>query len=423
MTSQVRDMQQRVDAARFGASGFWTWDAPMWDALRHLRDSDPVHWSEPDQLFVLSRFEDVAFVSKHNSQFCSGQGVLPGNPAKIGLIDEDEPRHTQLRRLINKGFTPRMVKKLEIAFRAITDETLDAVARRGECDFVDDIAVPLPLLLIAEMIGIRREDRERFHEWSDAMILAQGNMGDPNVMARAGQAFAEYAAYVSDVIAARRRDPQDDLISVLVHAKDEGLLHENATKHEGVRSVLGEEIHEQLSNDELLMFCTLLLVAGNETTRNGLSGAMMLLIQHPEVRARLLADPSLVPPAIEETLRLTSPVVSFVRTATETTTLRDQKIEQGQKVLMLYPAANRDERQFADPDRLDIDRNPHHLAFGIGNHFCLGANLARMELRVALSEVLRRMPDMEFVDGGPQMAPTALVRSFQHMRVRYTPQA
>ena len=132
---------------------------------------------------------------------------------------------------------------------------------------------------------------------------------------------------------------------------------------------------------------------------------------------------ALVPPAIEETLRLTSPVVSFVRTATETTTLRDQKIEQGQKVLMLYPAANRDERQFADPDRLDIDRNPHHLAFGIGNHFCLGANLARMELRVALSEVLRRMPDMEFVDGGPQMAPTALVRSFQHMRVRYTPQA
>jgi len=421
MTNAADAMQRRVDQVRFGASPFWTWDAPMWDALRHLREHDPVHWSEPDQLFVLSRFEDVAYVSKHNQLFCSGEGVLPGNPAKIGLIDEDEPRHTQLRRLINKGFTPRMVKKLEVAFRAITDEALDAIAERGECDFVDDIAVPLPLLLIAEMIGIRREDRARFHEWSDSMILAQGNMGDPNVLARAGQSFAEYAAYVTEIIEARRRDPQDDLISLLVHAKDEGLLVEHEARETPVSALLGDAARAQLNNDELLMFCVLLLVAGNETTRNGLSGAMLLLMQNPEARARLLANPALLPGAIEESLRLTSPVVSFVRTATEATELRRQKIEQGQKVLMLYPSANRDALEFPDPDRFDIERNPHHLAFGIGNHFCMGANLARMELRVALAEVLRRMPDMELVDGGPQMAPTALVRSFQHMRVRFTP--
>jgi cytochrome P450 len=171
------------------------------------------------------------------------------------------------------------------------------------------------------------------------------------------------------------------------------------------------------------MFCVLLMVAGNETTRNGISGGMKLLIEHPQVRQRLLDQPALIPDAVEEMLRLTSPVVSFVRTATQDHVLRDKTIKKGERVLMLYPSANRDAEEFAEPDTFDIDRKPLHVAFGIGNHFCLGANLARMEMRVAFREILRRMPDMQYKEDGPQMAKAALVRSFQHMRVRYTPES
>ena len=406
----------------YGLSPFWTWDDAMWEHMRWLRENDPVHWSEPDQMFVLSTFEDVAYVSKHHKIFCSGEGVIPGNPARLGLIDEDEPRHTQLRSLINRGFTPRMVKKLEVDFRAITDEALDKIAKQGECDFVEDIAVPLPLKLIAAMIGIRPEDYDDFHRWSDNMIGAQGNMGDPEVVARAGAAFGEYAEYVSQLFDDRRQNPRDDLLSILVNARDEGLLgtlDEDATR---VNEIYTEEQRE-MSKDELVKFCVLLLVAGNETTRNGMSGAMKLLIEHPEARQRLIEQPEKIPSAVEEMLRLTSPVLSFVRTATQDTELRGVPIAQGQKVLMLYPSANRDAAEFENADTFDIDRHPHHLAFGLGNHFCMGANLARMELRVALAEVLRRFPDMEYTAGGPEMAPSSLVRSFLHMHVSFTPEA
>ena len=178
-----------------------------------------------------------------------------------------------------------------------------------------------------------------------------------------------------------------------------------------------------MNNDELIKMCILLMVAGNETTRNGLSGGMQLLIENPEARQRLLAEPSLIPQAVEEMLRLVSPVLSFQRTATQDTELRGVPIREGQKVLMIYGSANRDAEAFEDPERFDIDRKPQHVAFGIGNHFCLGANLARMELRVALEELLRRFPDMEYTQGGPEMAPSALVRSVRHMYVRFTPES
>jgi len=171
----------------------WLDQERMHARMRWLRENRPIHWSEANQVFVLSRFADVSYVSKNSDIFCSGQGVLPGNPAKLSLIDEDRPRHTQLRGLINRGFTPRMTRKLESVFRTITNEAIDTVGASGECDFVQAISVPLPLLLIAEMIGIRREDRDRFHHWSDAMIHAQGAMGDPPAIARAAQAFGEYA--------------------------------------------------------------------------------------------------------------------------------------------------------------------------------------------------------------------------------------
>ena len=162
-----------------------SWDDQMPARMRWLRENDPIHWSEKDQLWVVSRFADVAHVSKHQEIFTSARGVRPGNETKLGLIDEDEPRHGQLRKLINRGFTPRMVKKLEVAFHEITTEAIDAVAERGHCDFVEEIAVPLPLLLIAEMLGIRKEDRKSFHEWSDNMIAGDGNFDHPEIMAKA----------------------------------------------------------------------------------------------------------------------------------------------------------------------------------------------------------------------------------------------
>ena len=401
-----------------------SWNHEMAERMRWLRENERIFWSEKTNAFIISRFEDVSFISKNNDLFCSGQGVLPDpRITNIGLIDEDEPRHTEMRGLINRGFTPRMVQKWEEIFQRITDEAIDEIAQKGECDFVEDIAVPLPLTLIAEMIGIRPEDRERFHQWSDAMIGSTGNMDDPLKVAAAGKAALEYFEYLTDIIEDRRKNPKQDLISILVRAKDDGILiQHDGYANENVFGASRTDAERDMSNDELIKMCVLLLVAGNETTRNGLSGAMQLLIENPESRARLIEDPSLIPAAIEEMLRLVSPVVSFARTTTNDTELQGVAIKKGQKVLMIYGSANRDAAEFENPDTFELDRNAQHLAFGIGNHFCMGANLARMELRVALTELLRRIPDMSYAANGPEFGSSALVRSVAHMHVRFTPE-
>ncbi len=396
-----------------------SWDERMPKRMRWLRENGPVYWSEKDDLWVVSRYADVSYVSKRQELFTSAGGVRPGNPAKLGLIDEAEPRHTRLRGLINKGFTPRMVGKLEKVFREISTEAIDKVAPAGECEFVEDIAVPLPLLLIAEMIGIRREDRDRFHQWSDAMIAGDGNFDKPEIMAKAGAAFMEYSAYVTEIIEDRRASPRDDLVSILVGAKDDGVLGRFDVKSAPPGAVEGQL---ELANDELIMMLVILLVAGNETTRNGISGGMELLIDNPGERQKLIDDPSLIRSAVEEMIRMVTPVHSFARTVVEDTELRGRALKKGQQVLMLYPSANRDPEAFDEPDRFRVERDPQHLAFGIGTHFCLGANLARMEMRVAFEELLRRLPDMEYAEGGPVVKPSSLVRSCTRMQVCFTPE-
>jgi cytochrome P450 family 142 subfamily A polypeptide 1 len=394
-----------------------TWDASVHERMRWLRRNDPVHWSEKDGCWIVSKYEDVAYVSRNQELFTSAHGVRLGNTPKIGLIDEAEPRHSTLRSLINKGFTPRMVRKLEVAFRGIVTESLDAIAAKGHCDFVEDVAVPLPLAVIAEMIGIRREDRQRFHEWSDAMIRGDGAK-DPAIIGKAGQAFMAYSAYVTEIIEDRRREPKGDLVSILVGANDNGILGSFDQKLEG-----HDDPQIALANSELIMLLVILLVAGNETTRNGLSGGMQLLIENPGERQKLFERPELLPSAVEEMVRLVSPVHSFTRTVTRDTTLRDQKLQAGQHVLMLYPSANRDEDVYEDPEAFRIERNALHLGFGLGPHFCLGANLARMEMRVAFEELLRRFPDMEYADAsGAVIEPSALVRSCVQMNLRFTPE-
>jgi cytochrome P450 family 142 subfamily A polypeptide 1 len=399
-----------------------SWDGAMHARLAWLRSNDPVHWSEASGLWLVSRFADVSHVSKNPEVFCSGQGVRPGIPVRQSLIDEDAPRHTQLRSLINKGFTPRMVANLEPRFLQIVSESIDAVADRGECDFVTDIAVPLPLLLIADMIGIRREDRARFHAWSDAMMAGDGNYDKPDIMQAAAEAFVGYSTYITQIIEDRRKQPRDDLVSILVGAKDSGILEE-FEPGSAPGTAPDEVLRSDLQNDELIMLLVLLLAAGNETTRNAISGGMQLLIEHPEARQRLIDDPTLIPGAVDEMLRHVTPVQSFARTATRDTELGGKTIQQGQKVLMLYSSANRDEDVFDDPDDFDVERKPSHLAFGIGSHFCLGANLARMEMRVAFEQLLRRLPDMRYSTHGPTLRPNALVRSCVSMPVRFTPEA
>jgi cytochrome P450 family 142 subfamily A polypeptide 1 len=307
-----------------------------------------------------------------------------------------------------------------VVFRRLTTRAIDAIAKRSECDFVASISVPLPLWLIAAMIGIREEDYDRFHTWSDTMIAAEGNSHDPEILARAGKAYVEYATYVTGIIEDRRQNPREDLVSILTGAKDAGLLREY--DESGRFTDVGEE-SAGLHNDELIKLLVILLVAGNETTRNAISGGMQLLIENPGERRKLLDDPALLPSAVEEMVRLVSPVHSFGRTATRDTELRGRKIRKGEQVLMVYPSANRDADEFPDPDAFRVERNPHHLGFGIGSHFCLGANLARMELRVVFGELLRRLPDMEYASGGPKLVPSSLVRTCSEMRVRYTPEA
>ena len=224
---------------------------------------------------------------------------------------------------------------------------------------------------------------------------------------------------MTEIIEDRRRAPKDDLVSILVGADRDGLLG----TFEQRNLPPGHEEHLALANNELIMLLVILLVAGNETTRNALSGGMQLLIENPGEREKLLARRNLLPSAVEEMVRMVSPVHSFARTATRDTEIRGQAIAAGQRVLMLYPSANRDADVFDAPDTFRVERNPHHLGFGLGPHFCLGANLARMEMRVAFEELLRRFPDMTYADGeGPVIAPSALVRSCTRMNVRFTPE-
>ena len=396
-----------------------SWNAEMPARLRWLRENDPIHWSEKDGLWLVTRFADVSWVSKHQELFTSAGGVRPRSNLNIGLFVEAEPPHRQLRALINRGFTPRMVKRLEMVFRGLTTRAIDAIAKQSECDFVASISIPLPLQLIAAMIGIREEDYDRFHAWSDAMIAAEGNGHDPEILARAGQGFFQYATYVTGIIEERRRSPKDDLVSILTGAKDAGLLRQF---EEPERFAGAAADDTGLHNDELIKLLVILLVAGNETTRNAISGGMQLLIENPEERQKLQDDPGLLPGAVEEMLRVVSPVHSFGRTATRDTELGGRRIRKGEQVLLIYPSANRDAAEFPEPDRFRVERNPHHLGFGVGSHFCLGANVARMELRVVFQELLRRLPDMQYAAGGPRLVPSSLVRTCAEMRVRYTPE-
>jgi cytochrome P450 family 142 subfamily A polypeptide 1 len=373
-------------------------------AYTWLREHSPVHWDEEGEVWGLFRHAEVMFASKHPALFSSQRnGSRPDSPALPSMINLDDPVHNLRRRLVYRGFTPRAVLEHEPFVRGLVTELIDAVAALGRCDFVADLAGPLPMLVIGELLGVRREDRMRLQRWSDAMIEATRSDAPPDVAERAARVFAEYSDYHRDVAAQRRERPQQDLVSVLVQAQIDG---------------------RGLKEDEILHESLLLLVGGNETTRNVLSGGMEALIRNPDQRVRLLRDPSRIPLAVEELLRWVSPISNMNRTATQDLEIRGRSVRKGDKVLLMYASANRDEQVFERPERLDVERDPNpHVAFGgYGPHFCLGASLARLELRVLFEELLRRLPDMELAEPGPlEVTPSNFIRGLRRMPVEFTP--
>jgi cholest-4-en-3-one 26-monooxygenase len=361
-----------------------------WEPYRWLRANAPLWWDARNEMWVVSRHEDVSHISRHQELYSAARGVRPKVASPMSIISMDDPEHTRQRRLVNKGFTPRMVRQLADHIRELSNEIIDEIAERGECDFVEDVAIHVPLIVIAELMGLDPEQRQRLYRWSDAMMAGDGHLDaeDP-VLVAAAEAGGEFATTCVELIEQRRTDgTTDDIIGILTQAFDKGALSQG-----------GGGTEDELSHDELIMFLILLVVAGNETTRNALSGGLVAFTRFPDQHRKLLDDPGLIDLAVDEIVRYVSPVMSFMRTVTEDHTYQGVDLRAGERVFMLYQSANRDEAVFDDPDEFRIDRDPNpHLGFGIGTHYCLGANLARAEIGVVFTELFARLRDIRAVD-------------------------
>ncbi len=385
-----------------------------------LRAESPVHWhEEPDGpgFWNLTRYDDLVEVNRQPELFSSEVGgvsmadmdrdtsTAAFDTRGVMMLMTDPPKHTRYRRLVSKGFTPRMIAMIEDYLRSRAVVVVDEIIEAGRCDFVSDLAADLPLQAIAQIMGVPQEDRRKLFEWSNAMIGAD----DPEYSGgdESTTAALELYAYSNSLAKARREDPRDDIVTTLVNAQivdDEGNL-------------------TSLSEIEFDAFMLLLSVAGNETTRNATAHGMLALIEHPEQFAKLKADPEgLMDTAVDEILRWGTPVMHFRRTATADTTVGGQAIKAGDKVIMWHISANRDEAQFPDPFTFDIERTPNlHVAFGGGGaHYCLGANLARMELKLIFAEIVERMPDIALA-APPERLRSNFIGGIKHMEVAYTP--
>ncbi|HEX6420127.1 MAG TPA: cytochrome P450 [Acidimicrobiales bacterium] len=392
-----------------------------WDAYRWLRANAPLWWDARNELWVVSRHEDVSHISRNQEVYSAAQGVRPKVAAPMSIISMDDPEHTRQRRLVNRGFTPRRVRELSDHIRELSNQIIDEIAERGECDFVEDFAIHVPLIVIAELMGLDPGQREHLYRWSDAMMAGDGHTDpDDPVLQAAAHAGAEFAGMCVELIEQRRaQGSSDDLIGVLTRAFDEGALAQS-----GEGAWAGGTPDEGLTHDELLMFLILLVVAGNETTRNALTGGLVAFSRFPDQHRKLLEHPELTDLAVEEIVRYVSPVMSFMRTVTTAHTYQGVRLEPGDRVFMLYQSANRDEAVFDDPDEFRIDRDPNpHLGFGVGTHYCLGANLARAEIGVVFTELFARLRDIRAADpAAVTRGDSTLVLSLSHLPAVFTPE-
>lgn len=347
-------------------------------AYEWLRREHPVYYNEALDIWVLSRYADIEAAARRPEIFSSAQGIGPDRQIGVSMITKDPPEHTRLRKLVSKAFTPRMVSQLEPRVRSITDELLDAVIGKGAFDLVQDLAYPLPVIVIAEMLGVDPERRDDFKRWSDDVIHIVASGQNEERMAQYMESWEAFKAYFVEMIEARRRAPREDLVSALAQAQEES---------------------DALTLSELLNACLLLLVAGNETTTNLIGNGALALFTHAQEGSKVREQPQFIPGMIEEVLRYDSPIQGTFRTTTEAVEVAGVTIPDDSKVLLLWGSANRDAGVFPDPDRFDIERPiERHLAFGIGIHFCLGAPLARLEARIVTETILRRM---RFVEPDP----------------------
>ena len=368
-----------------------------------MRDNEPV-FRDRNGLAAAASYQAVIDAERQPELFSNAGGIRPDQDAPPMMIAMDDPGHLLRRKLVNAGFTRKRVKDREPAIGALCDALIDGVCERGECDFVWDIAAPLPMAVIGDMLGVLPAEREMFLKWSDDMVSFLSSTTAQEDFQVSMDAFAAYTEYMTRMIADRHEEPTDDLVSVLVHAEVDG---------------------EKLADHEIVTEVLLLLIGGDETTRHTLSGGTAQLLRHPDQHARLVNDVDLLPNAIEEVLRWTAPVKNMARTMTADTEFHGVQLKQGEKIILLFESANFDEQVFGDPENFRIDRNPNnHMAFGFGTHFCLGNQLARLELSMMQTRLLRRLPDMELASGDAlPLRPANFVSGLERMPVRFTPTA
>ena len=373
-------------------------------AYRRLRCEAPVFWVEPHGFWFLTKYADVHAVSKDPGRYCSSRGfriqdgLKPVSPVTEDfpptILSMDPPQHSKHRNIVSPFFTPHAVARLEARLRELARESIREISPGETRDFVEAVSLRLPVIAIAEMLGVPGSEREQFKDWSDALVAL--NDGDVEALPRVGELFA----YMTSHALERRKTPREDLLSALATAKPEGRL---------------------LEARELGMFGMLLLAGGNETTRNLISGGAEALMANQDQKVQLARDPSQIPSAVEEMVRWTSPIRTFGRTATCATEIRGQKIASGDFVVLCYSAANRDEDAYgSDSEKFDIHRRggPPHLGFGVGQHVCLGAHLARLEARVVFEELLARFPRLELA-GEIQRVRSISINGIERMPVAF----
>ena len=384
-------------------------DGAFWGSEPHhtyawMRANEPVYHDEANHLWAVTSYHDLKAVERDPATFSNAGGIRPAQDPLPMMIDMDDPEHLRRRKLVNKGFTPRRVRDSQPVIEVVCDAIIDSICEQGECDFVRDIAAPLPMIMIGDALGVAPGDRDQLLRWSDDMVSALSGSADPELLTRAATAFVEYTEYATRAIEQRRIDPTDDLMSILVHAEVDG---------------------DKLDLDSLVQESLLILVGGDETTRHVLSGGLYEMLRVRDRFEELAGDRPLIDTAVEEMLRWVSPIKNMARTATRDVELGGVTIPEGEKLLLVFPSANRDEAVFERADEFDVRRTPNeHVAFGFGTHFCLGASLARLEIRTMVDRVLTRLPDLELtqVDGLPRR-PANFVSGLEAMPVRFTPTA
>ncbi|WP_006246491.1 cytochrome P450 [Mycolicibacterium tusciae] len=366
-----------------------------------MRENEPV-FRDRNGLAAAATYQAVIEAERNPELFSNAGGIRPDQPGVEMMIEMDDPQHLLRRKLVNSGFTRKRVKDLEASIDSLCDTLIDAVCEKGECDFVWDLAAPLPMAVIGDMLGVRPEERQMFLKWSDDLVSSLSSTAAEADIQVTMEAFATYSNYMTGMIEERKTQPTDDLVSVLVHAEVEGSKLED---HQIVTEVL------------------LLLIGGDETTRHTLSGGTRQLLRHPEQHQRLINDLDLLPNAIEEMLRWTAPVKNMARTLTADTEFHGTALKEGEKMILLFESANFDEKVFEDPEVFDIDRHPNnHLAFGFGTHFCLGNQLARLELSIMQTKLLQRLPDLRLAsDAELPLRPANFVSGLEKMPVEFTP--